>query len=91
MLKVTKIVVDCGKIRTMSEILLENANAKVHINYDNESEYKSAKTKIVVEFNYINSGNPFKNYADEFQYEEEVRKIMIKTLKEVESIRQIEI
>lgn len=75
----------------MSEILLENANAKVHINYDNESEYKSAKTKIVIEFNYINSGNPFKNYADEFQYEEEVRKTIIRILDKVESIRQIEL
>lgn len=75
----------------MSEILLEHAKCKVHINYDNESEYKSAKTKIVVEFNYINSGNPFKNYIDEFHYQEEVEKIMIKTLKEVESIQQIEI
>lgn len=75
----------------MSKILLESTDAKVHINFDDESEYKSAKTKIVVEFNYINSGNPFRNYVDEFHYQEEVRKIITNILKQVEAIQQVDI
>lgn len=67
----------------MSKILLEDNDVKVHLNYNDETLPKSATTKVVIELNYINSGNPFRNYNNEFDYQDEVRLKIMKIFNDI--------
>lgn len=75
----------------MRSIILTNEDVKVHINILEENKIKNATTKVVVEFNYVNNGNPFYDCDNEFSYQDKVKSKIIDILNKYEDFSIIEL